>query len=258
MVDKKGIVFDIAECSLHDGPGMRVTVFLKGCPLRCSWCHSPEGQKREAEILHFLNLPERLCGREWMAGELAEHLNTTTSFLPSKGVTFSGGEPLMQSDFLLQVLSKLDADIHTIVDTCGFVEQEDFLKVASRVSYLFFGLKLLDEAESIRWTKQSSKKVIENLLTLDSETNTPYRLRIPLLHNITDTKEHFCNLEKLCAKLKRLDRIDFLPSNPDAGAKYKAVNREFTPDFDVNHKAVLPNDLQIAFPYRLLNSNEIE
>ena len=257
MADTQGTVFDIAECSLHDGPGVRMTVFLKGCPLRCRWCHSPEGQKREPETLHFPDLPERVCGKTWRADDLAEHINSLLSFVPGSGVTFSGGEPMMQPEFLENVIDNLTPGTHTIIDSCGFVPQDTFIALAKKVSCIFFGLKLLDDENSLKWTGQPSERVTENLLYLDSETETSYRLRIPLLHTVTDTPDYFEKLENLCSRLKRLEGIDFLPSNRDAGAKYRSCGKVFAPGFDTQYDAILPENLKIDAPFRLLRRNEV-
>ena len=230
---------------------------MRGCPLRCRWCHSPEGQKSEVETLHFPNLPDRTCGKVWNASLLSEHLNSLTAVVPGSGVTFSGGEPMMQAKFLSSVIDHLTPGTHTIIDTCGFVPQETFLQLAKKASYIFFGLKLLDDENAIRWTGQPSAKVIQNLLSLDAETSTSYRLRIPLLHGITDTPDYFDKLEKLCSKLKRIDAVDFLPSNRNAGAKYSSCGKIFTPGFDPEYDAVLPKNLQTAFPVRLLGRDEV-
>ena len=257
MADVSGIVFDIAECSLHDGPGVRMTVFLKGCPLRCRWCHSPEGQQKSVETLHFPDLPDRVCGKIWQAGDLAEHINGLITFVPGSGVTFSGGEPMMQPEFLSCVLDRLAPGTHTLIDTCGFVPADTFLMLAKKVSCIFFGLKLLDDENAVRWTGQPSGRVIENLLALDSKTDTPYRLRIPFLHTVTDTADYFAKLEKLCSRLKRLEGIDFLPSNRDAGAKYPSCGKVFDPGFDTQHDSTLPENLKIGVPFRLLRRNEV-
>lgn len=250
-----GVIFDIAECSIHDGPGMRITVFFKGCPLRCRWCHSPEGQSREIEQLYPENLSPRWCGKIWSPEKLVSYLRKRAVLLDG-GITFSGGEPLMQSDFLLNVLNNLSG-IHTLVDSCGFAPQEKFLEVASKVSMFFFGLKLIDDEESLFWTGQKSSAVLKNLLSLDRETETPYHLRIPFLSGVTDRTGYLEDLEKFCRQLHRALSLDFLPSNPEAGAKYAACGRIFTPGFDVDKKAVLPGWFDPGFPVRVLSAGQI-
>ncbi len=253
----EGTIFDIAEGSIHDGPGMRITVFLKGCPLRCRWCHSPEGQSASPQILHWDDMPDRVCGCKWSSEDLSSYLNSLIPLLSEGGVTFSGGEPLMQADFLNDVLNRLNP-VHTLLDTCGFSDGGIFLNTARKVSLVFFGIKLLSEPDSVYWTGQSCQPAIRNLLLLDRETDVPYRLRIPLLHGITDTDNHLKSLEKLCRQLDRLSGIDFLPSNADAGAKYASCGRIFDPGFEVNAQGVIPDWFAPGTVFRQLSSNEIE
>lgn len=244
----EGIVFDIAECSLHDGPGMRTTVFLKGCPLRCKWCHSPEGQSSNVETLHFSDLPDRICGKVWSSKKLAEYLNSTAGMLPEKAVTFSGGEPLMQADFLYEVISMLSPDTHVLIDTCGYAGNAKFMDIAGKASHIYFGLKLIDEKEAFEWTGLSNAPVLKNLFSLDSGCNTPYSLRIPFLHGVTDRREYLDSLNSLCGRLKRLQEVCFLPSNTDAGAKYASCGKKFTPGFDTEYFCTLPDDISFPVP----------
>ena len=102
-----GMVFDISEAAIHDGPGLRTTVFLKGCPMRCRWCHSPEGQSPEQEMLLLPDNSQRLCGKLFDAENLARYLRECAALTPDGGITFSGGEVLMQSGFVLDLLSRV-------------------------------------------------------------------------------------------------------------------------------------------------------
>lgn len=253
-----GVVFDIAECSLHDGPGMRMAVFLKGCPLRCNWCHSPEGQLETPEILHFDNIPDRICGKVWSSEKLAEHINRRTALLPQKAVTFTGGEPLMQHGFLTETVDLLSAGTHILLDTCGFAENSIFMQTAEKVSHVYFGLKMLDEQDSVRLTKVSNQIVLENLFCLDRKSKTPYSLRIPFLHGLTDTKEYLRDLQALCEKLERLGEIWLLPSNRDAGAKYNSCGRVFEPMFDPQYLCTVPENIKFKVPLRVPDRNAVE
>ena len=252
-----GTVFDIAEGSIHDGPGMRITVFLKGCPLRCRWCHSPEGQSPAAEMLYPAGVPPRMCGKEWQAEALANFLKKRVRLLENGGVTFSGGEPLMQAGFLQEVLDGLP-DTHTLLDTCGYAADHVFLAVAKRISMVFFGLKMLNDADSLRWTRRDCAPVLKNLLLLDRETETPYRLRIPFLSGVTASENYLRELETFCRQLRRAEGIDFLPSNPEAGAKYASCGRAFEPGYDPSAGAELPEWFAPGIPCRLYRSGEIE
>ncbi|MDD3885901.1 MAG: radical SAM protein [Victivallaceae bacterium] len=248
-----GIVFDIGECSIHDGPGLRITVFLKGCPLRCRWCHSPEGQLPEPETLHFKG-GERLAGESWSADKLAGYLRDKSDLLD--GVTFSGGEPLFQADFLDEVLRELGGKLHVIVDTSGVGDGNALLKLAPRVSYFHWGLKLLDEAAAQYWVGSSPSPMLANLRRLDRESTTPYRFRIPLIPGVTDTAANLDALAGLTCELHHLAAVEFLPYNPAAGGKYAACGRGFAPGFDETRPSSLDIEAfqkKIAVPAIKLN-----
>ena len=121
-----GVVFDIKEFTIHDGPGIRTTVFMKGCPLSCTWCHNPEGQSRQPQVIRSL-AGERLAGQRYEASELAALLNEQAEILRANegGITFSGGEPLLQADFVAEVIDLLKG-VHILLDSCGYGNQRDF------------------------------------------------------------------------------------------------------------------------------------
>src|ERR1035437_7500003 len=138
-----GVVFDIKEFAVHDGPGIRVTVFLKGCPLRCSWCHNPEGLSPHPQVRRSA-AGERLAGEAFTSAELAARLNSQAELLRGEGgVTFSGGEPLAQAAFAAEVIDQLD-DLHVVLDTCGYAEEPDFCAVGSRANLIYLDVKLVD------------------------------------------------------------------------------------------------------------------
>ena len=248
----KGCIFDISEGTIHDGPGLRTTVFLKGCPLRCQWCHSPEGQAREPETL-FLSTGNRLCGIEWDSAKLVRYLTANTSLLGNcGGVTFSGGEPLMQSEFLSDVLVHLQG-IHTIVETSGFCKATDLLRISDQCSLIHFGLKLLDNENMRKWSGVSVEPILNNLFELDCHSGgAEFVFRIPLLAGIMDTEKNLYALERLCHKLKRLQRIDFLSVNGLAAAKYAACRRQFPLSADSYKTGKIPSWFSPGVPWSLL------
>lgn len=224
-------MFDITEFAVHDGPGIRTTVFLKGCPLRCAWCHNPEGQLMEPEEISS-NSGKRMCGKVWESGELAEHLNKQASVLkPSGGgVTFSGGEPLMQPDFVVDVISKLDG-IHTVLQTSGYAQTEVFAKVVSACDMVYFDLKLMDSEAHCKYIGVDNALILNNIHLLDT-MEVPYVVRVPLVPGITDTAENLTAIAETAAGLHGLVRVDLLPYNKAAGGKYSSCNKIFTPDWD--------------------------
>jgi pyruvate formate lyase activating enzyme len=226
-----GIVFDIREFALHDGPGIRTTVFLKGCPLACAWCHNPEGQSLQPELIHS-PAGERLAGKEWTAEELAARLNQQAAILRANegGITFSGGEPLFQADFVAEVIDRLDC-LHVLLDTCGYGSQADFLLLLERSGLVFFDLKLIDSAAHQRFTGVGNDLILENLGTL-SGSGVPYVVRVPLVPGVTDGDENLAGIARTLQGLPGLIRVELLPYNPAAGAKYPGLGRQFQPGYD--------------------------
>ena len=245
-----GIIFDIKEFAVHDGNGMRTTVFFKGCPLRCSWCHNPEGLinkpqlfVREGSCKHCglclkpCNHPEcqpykrcihicpdnliKVVGEELSAKQLADRLLKNKDILEKGGITFSGGEPLMQADFLLETISYLKG-INIAIETSGYVESEIFRKVLANVDYVYMDIKLVDESKHIKYTGVSNKLILNNLQIL-KDSNIPCTIRTPLIPNITDTKENIDAIKKIIGNLNH----ELLPYNEFASLKYKDLNLEY-------------------------------
>lgn len=228
-----GIVFDIREFTVHDGPGIRTTVFMKGCPLRCSWCHNPEGISPMPQIMKGL-AGERLVGKEYTSDELAGLLNRQAEILRANegGVTFSGGEPLLQAEFVAEVIDQLD-DIHVLLDTSGFGSEENFLLLANRCNLVFFDIKLIDREAHRHYTGQYNDPILHNLRVL-SEMGTPFVVRVPLVPGVTDTKQNLEDIAKTVCGLPGLIRVDLLPYNKAAGGKYSACGMEFEPNYIEN------------------------
>ena len=246
-----GIVFDINEATVYDGPGLRTTVFLKGCPLRCAWCHSPEGQLPEIEVLNLPDGNTRVCGKVFEAKELAMYLRECASLNPNGGVTFTGGEVLMQADFVLEMLSFLKG-VHVTIETSGAGKTEDLLKISKQTDLIYFGLKIINSKVAEKYTKVSSEKIIENLLALDSYSQVKYILRIPLIPVAVATEDNFRDLMDLCQQLKRLSSIEFLRANNLAPAKYLACNRIFPPEFASCQTGSIPEFFLPSVPFSIL------
>ena len=227
-----GVVFDIRELTVHDGPGIRTTVFLKGCQLRCAWCHNPEGLSPEPGLMRSAS-GDRRVGQSYSSVELAGILNRQAPILREVGgVTFSGGEPLMQADFVGETIDQLDG-LHVTLGTAGFAPEEDFQRVARRCDLVLFDLKLMDLAAHQRWTGQDNECILKNLGWLDKSA-TPFIVRVPLIPGVTDTDE---NMNAIAARLKTLSRrprVELMPYNGAAGGKYAACGLEWHPGFDEN------------------------
>jgi pyruvate formate lyase activating enzyme len=228
---KQGVLFSIEEFAVNDGPGIRTTVFLKGCPLRCAWCHNPEGQRHEPQPLTKQGRTE-MCGYEIDAETLAEKLRRDEEIFRDSGggVTFTGGEPLAQVDFLCEVLDRL-GDIHTAVETSGYASAEAFERVLERVDFVLFDIKLADSSLHKRWTGVGNELILANLKTLCA-SGKPFVARVPLIPGVNDSAANMEATAELLVGAKGLERVELLRYHKTAGAKYPMVGLDYAPDFD--------------------------
>lgn len=206
-----GIVFNIQRFCTQDGPGIRTTVFLKGCPLRCGWCHNPESQRLAPEQFS----DGEICGKDLTADAVLEEvLRDREFYADTGGMTLSGGEPLLQRAFSLELLEKAkNAGLHTAVETCGYVENiEEFLPF---VDLWLYDLKLFDEAQHIAHTGVSNHLILENLEKLGQHVI----IRGPVIEGINLNRQHF----EALASLKR--PVQLLPYHPLGIEKAKRLGR---------------------------------
>jgi pyruvate formate lyase activating enzyme len=232
----KGLIFDIMRYSIHDGPGIRTTVFMKGCPMRCWWCHNPESQFIEPEritrnrTLDGVVFEDMEITGKWMdVDEVMEVIERDQVFYDESGggVTFSGGEPLMQPKFLEALLSACKAGkIHTALDTCGYSSAKVLERMINKVDLFLYDLKLMNDNEHIRYTDVSNMLVLENLRLLSGK-GCNIRIRLPLIPGITDTEENIKNIKDFLQTMPSVKKIDLLPYHNIARNKYKKLNREF-------------------------------
>lgn len=222
-----GTVFDIQEFSVNDGPGIRVTVFLKGCPLRCRWCHNPEGQSFEPQMNLKTGL---LVGRTWSADGLADYLvRFKDAFeLSNGGVTFSGGEPTAQGEFLIETARKLRAaHVHVNMETSGWCERGLFERVLNHLDLVYCDLKCMDAARHKELTGVDNGLILENVRAVAKST-VPYRIRVPLIPGVSDTDENRKRVELFVRGLPRQpELIEWLPYNKLAAAKYPVYGMEY-------------------------------
>jgi pyruvate formate lyase activating enzyme len=224
-----GYIFDIKKFAIHDGPGIRTTIFFKGCPLRCWWCHNPEsikeipsGENESCE--HSLNS----ITKKYTVSQVIEIINQDEVFYDESGggATFSGGEPLIQIEFLEQLLKKCrDNHIHNTIDTCGYVPAESFQRIYKYTDLFLYDLKLFDDELHQKYTGVSNKIIMENLEFLNS-VNAKVNIRIPLIPEITDTEYNLSAISNYLLTLNNVNRIDLLPYNKLAEDKYRRLNQD--------------------------------
>ncbi len=269
----KGNIFSIEEFSVFDGPGIRTTVFLKGCPLRCNWCHNPEGLEFAPQIVRSpngcvkcgncekyaddngyteqsikncpLNLL-RVCGEEIDSEVLCKKLLKNKNILQNGGgVTFSGGEPLLQHLFLFDCLEKLKGKLHTAIQTSGMRDSETFKEALKLADYFLYDLKIIDKVLHKKYTGVSNELILENFRIL-AKSKKDFVTRIPLIPAVTDTEE---NIRDICKLLKEngVNYAELLPYNKMAGGKYKLVGKEYEPMFDENIPVRINEDIFDSF-----------
>lgn len=258
----RGIIFSIEEFAVFDGEGIRVNVFFKGCPLRCQWCHNPEGWKKDIQIVKNPNgciecgicskicpSPEKclLCktcvyncpmglirtsGQEIEAVELAKHLKKYESILKESGggLTFSGGEVLSQADFLCEVLDKTSS-MHRAVETSGYGDSQKWKDILKRLDFVYYDLKIMDDVKHIKYTGVSNKRILHNAKIL-FESNVPFVIRVPFIHNVNTDHKNLVSLCEFIKDAKNLVAVEFLDYNELAGAKYRLAGLEYEYEFE--------------------------
>lgn len=269
---KKGIVLDVDHFAVHDGPGIRTCLYVKGCPLHCMWCHSPQSQRREPQILFsqsrcigcgrcrtvcpagcqileadgsrqykregcgLCQSCVRACptgalfleGKEMDAQEVLKELLQDRVFYKNSGggVTVSGGECLMQAEFVGEILAGLKKEcVHTIVETSGYGRRQELLNLAEYADLFYYDYKLADDALFRRYTGGELRVVLENLCALRKKTDHIV-IRIPMIPGITDTEENVDEIYRIAKELK-IAEVHLLPYNESAGAKYEWCGKSY-------------------------------
>lgn len=250
-----GTIFDIKGFALNDGPGIRTTVFMKGCPLHCAWCHNPEGLSAKSELyvkhakcthcgkcavpcshddcrgfgrcLHVCpNDCISICGYEVTTDELVRRLlrDRDVYEMSGGGVTFSGGEPLMQSEFVCEVMGLLSENgVESAIETSSYAAHDVYKRAVLSSSLVFADMKLFDREAHIRYTGVPNDVIKRNLRWLIDESGVRHVIRVPLISGITDTDENLSAIGEFAGD----SPVELLPYNSLAGAKYAAVGREY-------------------------------
>jgi pyruvate formate lyase activating enzyme len=237
----KGLIFSIKRYSIHDGPGIRVTFFMKGCPLSCIWCHNPEGISPLPEIVRQTSRVGEMkftkneeVGKYYTVNDVLEILEKEKVFINQSkgGVTFSGGEPLLQFEFLLEALKACKVKgYHTAVDTSGYSSAENYKSIIPFTDLFLFDIKHLDELRHIETTGVSNIGILANYRLL-MESGKDLMIRFPIIPGINDDADHLERLRGfiISTKTDSLKRINLLPFHKIGSSKYKRFNIPYRMD----------------------------
>ena len=244
---EKAVVFNIMRYGVHDGPGIRTTVFFKGCPMSCKWCHNPESidpkpqavfdPKKCIKCGHCEKQPTRGCptgaketiGYEISAGELMAEIKKDLPFYEQSGggVTFSGGEPLFQAEFLLAALASCgEEQINTAIDTSGYCDTGALLKAAEMANCFLYDIKFIDSEKHEKYCGAPNDIILKNLERL-SETKTKIFVRIPVIPAINDDMAEMTAIYQFISVLKSVQAVHLLPYHNIHTEKYKKIGKQY-------------------------------
>lgn len=254
------MIYDIERTSVVDGPGIRTTVFFKGCNLSCAWCHNPESQRAEAQLLYYrdrcigcgacervcankltscslcgacaAHCPQgarELCGAAYTVDELMEEILKDRDFYAATGggVTFSGGECMLQIDFLEQILRACRAQgIHTAVDTAGYVPFARFARLLDCADLFLYDVKCMDAERHKHYTGVDNSLILDNLARLLASGAAVW-VRVPIIPTVNDEEREMLRIRAFLDSCAHpVQRVALLPYHEMGTQKYAALGKE--------------------------------
>lgn len=251
-------LFDIERCSYVDGPGIRTTVFFKGCNLRCAWCHNPESQDFKPQMMFYKDKckgcgkcreicpspsscilcgkccffcpvdARKVCGKQYTVDEVFAEIVKDKAYYDNSGggVTFSGGECMLQIDFLFEILKKCkESGIHTAVDTAGHIPFEGFEKILPYTDLFLYDIKCYDGKKHKKYVGVDNQLILENLEKL-CKTNAKIWIRIPVVAGVNDTEEEMQKIKDFLQESGAIEKIELLPYHAMGENKYGAIGKD--------------------------------
>lgn len=233
-MNQAGIIFDIQRFSLHDGPGIRTTVFLKGCPLHCIWCHNPESWDPKPQPMcledKYGNRVSKISGRRMTVEEVLKEVYADRVYYENSGggLTVSGGEPMLQYEFLQELLQKSKRQgLHTCIETSGYATQEKFVSILENVDLFLFDIKHMNDSQHQKYTGVSNKIIQDNLKSL-YEQGANIVLRCPIIPEINDTDEHIAGIAELTNKYPNVKGMEIIPYHDMGKGKWIQIDKEYS------------------------------
>lgn len=255
----KAMIFDIERNSFVDGPGIRTTVFLKGCNLKCVWCHNPESQSFKPQMMFYKDKckgcgkckevcpnnfekcdfcgkctfycpvdARKVCGKEYTADEVLTEVMQDKAFYDNSGggVTFSGGECMLQVDFLLELLKKCKENgIHTAVDTAGHIPFDSFEQILPYTDLFLYDIKCFDSQKHKQYVGVGNELILQNLKKLFM-TGAKIWIRIPVIAGVNDSIEEMQRINKFLVECGKPEKVELLPYHAMGEHKYRSIGRE--------------------------------
>ena len=268
-MNKKGVIFDIQRSSFVDGPGIRTTIFFKGCNLRCKWCHNPESQKFETQMLFYadkcthcgmckrvckyalkqcdlcgacelycMKEARKICGKDYTICELMEEIIKDKVFYETSGggVTCSGGECMLQIDFLENLLRACkEKGIHSAVDTAGHVKFEYFERILPYTDLFLYDVKCWDSEKHKQYTGVGNELILENLSKLQ-RLGANIWIRIPVIKGVNDSVKEMKNICNFLDQNGGVKKVELLPYHKLGDNKKKALGLEIRDNFETPTK----------------------
>lgn len=242
---QKGTIFQIQHFSVNDGEGIRTTIFLSGCPLRCKWCCNPESW----------DLKSQQYARNVSLKDISNEINRQLIFYRHSegGITYSGGEPTFQHEFLRTMVNYFyDRALHQAIETCGYFDWTAVKDIFEKLDFVFIDIKHMDDKKHKFYTGCGNEIILENIANIGALKKETV-IRIPLIKDINDDKENISKTAEFAAKYVPLAKIEILPYHSLGNYKYDNLGLK-----DLKNQYIAPNDNEIKDIISIIKNYDIE
>ena len=229
LLQTKGRIFDIQRYSIHDGRGIRTSVFLKGCVLRCRWCCNPESQEYDIQTMMVDGKPKEI-GRDVTVAEVMEVVEKDRDYYRRSGggLTLSGGEALLQPEFATGLLKACkDFGINTAIETTAIAKWETIEKYLPYLDYVLLDIKHMDSAKHKEFTTQPNERILENAKKIAQSGMVDLTIRVPVIPTFNHTSEEICDIARFAQSLDGVKKLHLLPYHRLGMGKYEGLGREY-------------------------------